>query len=70
MKRLQKKTDSGGVKDEVMKSQGSDAGASSTEEGIKKPEVDSPPDAKGVDMESLISEAMRSRVSYFKSQAQ
>lgn len=70
MKRLKKKTDGEGVKDEVMKTQVSDAGVSSTEEGIKKPEVDSPSDGKEVDMESLIWEAIRKRVPYFKSQAE
>ena len=67
---LKKKTDSEGVKDEVMKPQVSDAGVSSTEEGVKKPEVDSPSDGKEVDMGSLILEAIRKRAPYFKSQAE
>ena len=70
MKRLKKKTDSEGVKDEAMKPQVSDAGVSSTEEGIKKPEVDSPSDGKEVDMEALIRETIRKRAPYFKSQAE
>jgi hypothetical protein len=70
MKRLKKKTDSEGVKDEVIKPQVSDAGVSSTEEGVKKPEVDCPSDGKEVDMGSLILEAIRKRAPYFKSQAE
>jgi hypothetical protein len=70
MKRLKEKTDSEGVKDEVIKPQVSDAGVSSTEEGVKKPEVDSPSDGKEVDMGSLILEAIRKRAPYFKSQAE
>lgn len=70
MKRLKKKADGEGVKDEVMKSQVSDAGVSSSEEGIKRPEFDSPSDGKEVAMESLLMEAIRNRVPFFKSEAE